>query len=194
MTCTCGANLPDGAKFCGVCGATLAAPAPAQPPDPVPQPVYQEPVYQEPVYQESAYQPPVQPMYQDPVYQQPVYQEPVYQQPMYQQPAYPPQAAAEAPPPKGSRYAPISAGGYFGYLFLFYIPIIGLILSIVWANDKVGSINRQNLAKLMLVLKILGIAMAVLMGIVTAVFWSTILSYFQMYTGGIFDLPYEFFP
>jgi len=202
MTCTCGAALLEGAKFCGVCGATVAAAAPA-PAEPV-APAYQEPsppVFQEPqpVFPEPppVYQAPAQPIYQEPVYQQPVYQEPVYQQqPMYQQQvAYQPpvQPAAEAPPPKGSRYAPISAGGYFGYFFLFSIPVIGLILSIVWANDKTGSINRQNLAKLMLVMMLLGVGLAVIAAIFTAVFWSSILGYFQMWTGSIIDLP-SFYP
>jgi len=189
MTCTCGANLPDDAKFCGVCGATQAAPTPAEPV------VWQEPpqpAYQEPVYQEPAYQPPAQPVYQE-AYQQPVYQEPVYQQqPMYQQPVYQ-QPAAEPPPPAGSRYAPISALGYFGYYILFGLPVIGLILSIVWANDKTGSINRQNLAKLMLVLRIIGIALLIISGIFVAVYWNRFAGIFQEYAGGLNELPAEFF-
>ncbi|MCL2300033.1 MAG: hypothetical protein FWC27_07800, partial [Firmicutes bacterium] len=148
-----------------------------------PQPVYQEPA--PPVWQE-----PAPPVYQAPV--QPIYQEPVYQQPMYQQPVYQAQPAAEAPPPRGSRYAPISAGGYFGYLFLFNIPIIGLILSIVWGNDKTGSVNRQNLAKLMLVLKIIGIVMMVISGIFVAIYWNTFAGYFEQYAGSIQELPNGF--
>jgi len=198
MTCTCGATLPEGAKFCGACGATLAAPAPAQPPAPVyqepPRPMYQEPepVCQEPVqpaWQESAWQ---QPAYQEPVYQQPAYQQPAYQQPMYQQPVYQ-QPAAEEPPPVG-RYAPISALGYLGYYIVFAIPVIGLIMSIVWAKDREGSINRQNLAKLMLVFMLLGVAVALIAAIFTAIYWSTAVSFFQQAAGGLVDLPVEFFP
>ena len=183
MTCTCGAALPEGAKFCGACGATIASPAPAQPPAPAwqepPQPAYQEPVCQEPVYQE-----PAQPVYQQPVYQEPVYQQPMYQQPVYQQPMYQ-QPAAEAPPPKGSRYAPVSAGGFFGYYILFALPIIGLVMSIVWAKDTEGSINRQNLAKLMLVLKIIGIVFLVLMAIFGAVYWNQFAGLFQEAMNGM---------
>jgi uncharacterized membrane protein YvbJ len=45
--CTsCGAQIPDGTKFCPSCGAAQEAAQPVQ------QPVYQQPVYQQPVYQE----------------------------------------------------------------------------------------------------------------------------------------------
>ena len=64
----CGAQVPDGIRFCGQCGNTIAQqPAPQPAPQPVPQPAPQPPVQQ--------------PVYQQPV-QQPVYQQPVYQQPM----------------------------------------------------------------------------------------------------------------
>ena len=176
MTCNiCGTNLPDGAKFCGTCGTTLAAPAPA-PAEPA-APAYEAPV--QPVYEA----PPVQPVYQQPAYQAPVYQAPpapVYQQPVYQAP---PPAAEPAPPP-GSRYAPISSLGFFGYYILFGIPILGLILSIVWSKDSVGSINRQNLAKLMLVLRIIGIVLLVITAIFTAIFWKQIFDLVQEATNG----------
>lgn len=135
MTCTtCGAALPDGAKFCGACGTTQ--PAIAEPA------AYQAP----PVYQEAppAYQPPPQPVYQAPP--QPVYQAP-------------PPAPVE-PPPKGI-YAPISGLAYFGYFILFAIPIIGWILCIAFAFGKNGNVNRRGLARAMFVFLILGLILSI---------------------------------
>ena len=183
MTCnSCGALIPEGAKFCGICGATQSAPAPVEP---APAPAYQEPP--QPVVQEMpAYAAPPAPVYQEPAAYaaQPVYQP----QPVYQAPP-----ATEAAPPQGSRYAPISALGYLGYYIVFAVPVLGLILSFVWAKDKTGSINRQNLAKLMLVFKILGILALIVSGVFVAIYWSTISSFVTegMQAGG-FD-PSEFY-
>ena len=62
----CGANLPDGARFCNVCGAPQNN-APAQPyqqPYQQPQPYQQAPPYQQPQYFQQA--PPVQAYQQAP--------------------------------------------------------------------------------------------------------------------------------
>ena len=73
----CGAQLPDGAAFCNVCGQPQqnARPAYQQP-----QQNYQQP-YQQPQqnYQQPYYQQPQQP-YQQPYYPQQNYRQPVYQQ------------------------------------------------------------------------------------------------------------------
>lgn len=99
----CGANLPEGAIFCGECGMALTN-DPVQPQQaqvqqpqhqqPMQQPQYQQPVqqpqYQQAQVQQPQYQQPVQqPQYQQPI-QQPQYQQPV-QQPQYQQPVQQPQ-------------------------------------------------------------------------------------------------------
>lgn len=43
-------------------------------------------------------------------------------------------------------YTPISAWGYFGYNFLFSIPIVGLIFLIIFSFDS-SNINRRNYAR-----------------------------------------------
>jgi len=175
MTCSsCGALIPEGTKFCGICGVAQIAPAPVEPvpAEPAPPPVYQDPT--PPVVQE----PPVYAAPPAPVYQaQPTYQQPAYQQPAYPpQPAYqaPPEAAGEQPPPKGSRYAPISAIGYIGYFILFAIPIIGQILCIAFAFGKSGNANRRSLARAMFVMLILALVMALTVGIAGAVTYKQI--------------------
>ena len=171
MTCSsCGKLIPEGAKFCGLCGATQAAPAPAES---APAPVYQE--APQPVPQEApAYAAPPAPVYQEqPAYQaQPAYQpQPAYQaQPAYQpQPAYQAPPAAEPAPSKGSLYAPIGTLGYIGYFILFAIPIIGQILCIAFAFGKGGNVNRRNLAKAMFVMLIIGLVLGLSLFITGAV-------------------------
>lgn len=96
----CGANLPDGARFCNVCGAPQN-PAPAQ--------TYQQP-YQQP-----------QPYQQAPQYQQPQY----FQQAPPVQP-YQPAPQAQRPPRKKKRggfirlllFLLLLGGGYYGYQWM----------------------------------------------------------------------------
>lgn len=64
MFCTnCGAQQPEGAKFCESCGTPVGAVQQEQPVQPAPEVNYQQPPQQPPVYQ--------QPVYQQPVYTQP---------------------------------------------------------------------------------------------------------------------------
>ena len=121
---TCGTTLPDGAKFCGACGTTQAAPAaapapapapvPAPAPAPAPVPAPPAPVEAAPAYQEPAAQPVFQeqPAYQAPPAAPPVAAAPVFQQqPVYQQPAAPvyQQQPAYQQPPAAAPAAAVAA-------------------------------------------------------------------------------------
>jgi len=79
----CGAELPEGTRFCSACGEPIQAAAPQ------PAPTYQQ--------QPEAPVNPAQPTEQqsNPTYQQPVGAPPPYQQPVYQQPTYQAQQAPE---------------------------------------------------------------------------------------------------
>ena len=169
-------------------GEIPAEPAPqftaAAGPAPVETPVSQvspDPVPQAPA---PAYAPPAAPAYTDPQPAAPAYQaqpaQPVYQaqpaQPVYQQPAqpvYPPQQPTrsasydgEARPGKKSPYAPMSGIGMAVQLFLMSIPVIGLILSILWACGVCRKIARRSLARAWLILLIIGILLLVAAAIV----------------------------
>ncbi len=118
---TCGAQLPDGAVYCGNCGAVVQNAAPEQ------QFVYanEQPVTQpQPQY--------IPPQYSEPQYVQPQYQQPQYQEPQYQMPMQPVQ-----PEPKAKNeeklYPVAGVGGFFWRTILFAIPIVGLICCIVMA-------------------------------------------------------------
>lgn len=63
-------------------------------------------------------------------------------------------------------YTPISSWGYVGYYFLFFIPIAGFILAIVFACGGTNKINLKNMAKGFLWLLILLIAISIIMTIV----------------------------
>lgn len=58
--------------------------------------------------------------------------------------------AEDACPPKGSRYAPMTAWGFFGTFLLMNIPVVGTILTIVWALGGVHNVNRRAYARGML--------------------------------------------
>ena len=125
------------------------APAPAEAPAPAPAPAAPANPYQAPAAPQSVYQPPVSPYPQQPV-----------------QPAYP-YGAAEAPrsqEAKAGRKSPYAAMSSFGMavqLFLMGIPVIGLILSIVWACGVCRKIARRNLARAWLILLIAAIVLSV---------------------------------
>lgn len=59
---------------------------------------------------------------------------------------------------------PISAWGYVGYQLLFSIPLVGFILLIVFSFDD-SNINRRNFARSYFAVLLLGIILAVVLGI-----------------------------
>ena len=133
---------------------------------PAPADIYASPANPDPVSETPApaYAPPAAPVYQA----QPA--QPVYQQPA--QPVYPPQQPArssydaEPRPGKKSPYAPMSGIGMAVQLFLMSIPVIGLILSILWACGVCRKIARRSLARAWLILLIIGILLLVAAAIV----------------------------
>lgn len=151
--CTsCGAPMKEGSAFCTSCGAKQGAAAPATPPPQpaaAPPPPPQTPPPAAPVYQTSP--------------QQPVYQQPV-------QPA--PQQSLEQSV-KGTKYEPITTGGFIGIMLLLCIPVIGLILLIVWACGGCRKLSKRSFARATL---ILGVIMAVLGLVIGLVFGSLIQS------------------
>ena len=160
-------------------GEIPAEPAPqftaAAGPAPVETPVSQvspDPVPQAPA---PAYAAPAAPAYTAPQPAAPAYQAQPAAQPVYQQPAqpvYPPQqptrssSDAEARPGKKSPYAPMSGIGMAVQLFLMSIPVLGLILSILWACGVCRKIARRSLARAWLILLIIGILLLVAAAIV----------------------------
>jgi hypothetical protein len=125
MICTkCGAEIPEGAKFCINCGNAAVA---AEPAPQVEQPVYEAP--QQPVYEAPQQQPVYAAAPQQPQYQQPQYQQPQYQQPQYQQPTY----YAQPQPAANVSGKPALTFGILGIIFActFYFSFLGIIFSAI---------------------------------------------------------------
>ena len=124
----CGKQLPDGAKFCAACGASLTR-VPTQAAQPVVQPV-QAPV-------PPAVTPPVQsqPIQTPPVQAQPIQTQPV-QAPVYPEaPQTPPPAAPDPNPVKESVVRTSPSGGLrvLSFLLCFLLLIMGLCTSLLGA-------------------------------------------------------------
>ncbi|MFS2806740.1 zinc ribbon domain-containing protein [Parabacteroides distasonis] len=95
--------------------------------------------------QQQAYAPPSQPAYAQP-------------QPGYVAPAGDP----NAPLPPGSKYEPITTGGYIGIFLLMLLPLINLILLIIWACGGCQKVNKANFARAMLIMMIIGSVLSLL--------------------------------
>jgi hypothetical protein len=168
MICTnCGAEIPEGAKFCISCGTAAAAAAPQ-----VEQPVYEAP-------QAPAYEAPQQPAYeQPPVYaaaapQQPQYQQQAYQQPQYQQqPTYyaQPQPAAAAVSGK-----PALTFGILGIIFActFYFSFLGIIFSAIGLGKakafQAAAGQLYGPAKVGKILSVIGLIVGIILTVIAAI-------------------------
>lgn len=71
------------------------------------------------------------------------------------------QLHADDRPSKGSRYAPMTAWGWVGTFVLLSIPVIGTILTIVWACGGVHNVNKKAYARGMLLLWLLTVVLTV---------------------------------
>lgn len=126
----CGAEVPEGTTFCPNCGSKVDSAQAANAPQ---QQQYVLQSQQPPAAQPASGQPQYsQPQYQQPQYaQQPPQPQPQYAQPPYQQPQY------------------VNDSGSFGWAVLgFFIPLVGLILYLVWKNEKPLSAKKAGVGAL----------------------------------------------
>lgn len=131
----CGNKLPDGAKFCGGCGAKT---------EPV-QPAYTAAA-------EPARARPIPP----PTYTSSVRAEPSYQQ------AYTPQQPSAYSGRGGSD--PLRVGQYIGMLLLLCVPILNIILLFVWSFGGSVNLNKKNFARASLILGAIGLILSIVSG------------------------------
>ena len=165
--CTsCGKEIPENLKFCTACGAPVgeAAAAPAQQTAPSSQPVQPAtPVTQQPLVQPAA---PVRTAPSPPAPPIPVY--------------------ADREPSKGSPYAVVSTGGWFGTILLFCLPLIGLIFCIVFACGGTKNLNKRNMAKAFLIFMIIGLVIGGLLVVLSLILGNWLQNLFQEAMGGYF--------
>lgn len=150
----CGMKLDDGGRFCTGCGT------------PVPSPVATEasPPQTERIETRIGER-------QAPL---PLYEAPVQTQPTSLYMASAASVQGEVQPPAGSRYTPVSTGGFIGIFLLMLIPIVNLILLIVWACGGCKKVNQVNLARAMLVLLLIGAALMALVVFVGGLFFNSL--------------------
>ncbi len=175
--CTnCGTEIPDNVAFCTECGTkapeavtpeaqsqqqvttqekTPVTPAAASNDLPQAPQTAQQPVYQSPPQQIN--QTPPQQINQAPLQQQ---QQPQYQQPPIQKTEL---VAADV---KGTKYEPISAWGFIGILLLMCIPIVGLILTIIWACGGCRKVTKRSLARASLIMMVIAVILGLIIALV----------------------------
>lgn len=130
---SCGTMLDANATFCGNCGKSV-----------VPHTDTAQP-------QAS----PSQPSYSNPA---PAYVPPVQQQ-TYYQPAQPVYSNAAA----NSETKPMSVGDYLITFIVLGIPLVGFIMSLVWAFGSNVNLNKKNYCRAYLILAIIGVILGILM-------------------------------
>ena len=150
---SCGAELADSVMFCTECGTKLdeavqpepqAAPAPTPAPTPVPTPT--------PAPAASAPQPAVDEKAQKKAQKS-------------EQKAAKAAAELQAAPVAGSKFAPITTGGYIGIFLLLGIPIVGLLLAIVWACGGCKKISKRNLSRAYLIMLAVVLVLSLVFGL-----------------------------
>lgn len=62
-----------------------------------------------------------------------------------------------AAPVKGSKFDPMTTGGYIGSMLLMSIPVLGWLIAIIWACGGCRKINKRNLARAMIIMLIIGL-------------------------------------
>ena len=78
-------------------------------------------------------------------------------------------------PPKGSKYDPITTGGYIGIMLLMCIPVLGIVLAIIWALGGCKKVNKRNLARAALIMMLIGAVFSLIIGFAVKTVVSTAL-------------------
>ena len=187
----CGASVPDGVKFCTSCGNPMTQESPqAQPTDAAaPQPEAAQTFVQapQPVVAVSPQPEAAQTFVQAP---QPVVAAapvPASQLAVAAPTSQTTQAPnfAVSPPPRGSKYAVVSTGGFFGFYILFAIPVVGWLICIIMAFTA-KNLNRRNLARATLILLIIGIVLSIVGYFMSRWLLGTVAGLFRGASGGVF--------
>lgn len=163
MICkNCSAQIPDGSKFCTVCGHKIVvepfvAPKPQQPPQTEPTQVPPQAQHmQTPPQTEPTQVPPQAPYTQIP--------------PQVQQGQVPPYNLNDAQQQTVSKNtaldAPLTVLDFFLMSLLSFVPIIGFIFLLIWAFSGNANINRKNYARAALIWILVSIGLVILLSII----------------------------
>ena len=70
------------------------------------------------------------------------------------------------PSARDERYALITTGGYIGIVLLMCIPLLGLILTIIWAFGGCRKLQKRNFARAALILMAISLVISLTVGLV----------------------------
>lgn len=159
MICkNCSAQIPDGSKFCTVCGHKIVvepfvAPKPQQPPQTEPT---QVPPQAQHMQTQHTQVPSQAPYTQIP--------------PQVQQGQVPPYNLNDAQQQTVSKNpaldAPLTVLDFFLMSLLSFVPIIGFIFLLIWAFSGNTNINRKNYARAALIWILVSIGLVILLSII----------------------------
>ena len=71
--------------------------------------------------------------------------------------------AEDVRPSKASAYAVIGSWSYVGTFLLMALPLVGFVLTIVWACGGAHNLNRRNLARSQLLLLLINVIFAAIL-------------------------------
>ena len=159
MICkNCSAQIPDGSKFCTVCGHKIVV-------EPFVAPKPQQPPQTEPTQAQHMQTPPQTQHTQVPS-QAPYTQIP----PQVQQGQVPPYNLNDAQQQTVSKNpaldAPLTVLDFFLMSLLSFVPIIGFIFLLIWAFSGNTNINRKNYARAALIWILVSIGLVILLSII----------------------------
>ena len=157
----CGAELTPDTNFCTACGARVDV-TPAAPQTPVQPPKQPTPTY-------KAVTPAPAPV-----------QTPVYQ-------AAPSYTSADAPPPEGSKYEPVSTFGFIGIMLLMCIPIVGQLLTLLWAFGGCKKVQKRNFARASLFFMVISLIFTIFIGLKIKAFVDKVNDNIHAVTGQMAD-------
>lgn len=163
MICkNCSAQIPDGSKFCTVCGHKIVvepfvAPKPQQPPQ-------TEPTQVPPQAQHMQTPPQTQPT-QVPS-QAPYTQIPPQVQQGQSAPYNLNGAQQQTVSKNPALDAPLTVLDFFLMSLLSFVPIIGFIFLLIWAFSGNTNINRKNYARAALIWILVSIGLVILLSII----------------------------
>ena len=86
-------------------------------------------------------------------------------------------------PPKGSKYDPITTGGYIGIMLLMCIPVVGFLLAVIWALGGCKKINKRNLARASLLMMAIALVLSLIIGIAAKAFIGSVAEQIEQESG-----------
>lgn len=172
MICkNCSAQIPDGSKFCTVCGHKIVvepfvAPKPQQPPQTEPTQVPPQAQHMQTPPQAQPTQVPPQTTYTQAPPQTPYTQIPSQVQ-QGQVPPYNLNGTQQQTVSKNTALdAPLTVLDFFLMSLLSFVPIIGFIFLLIWAFSGNTNINRKNYARAALIWILVSIGLVILLSII----------------------------